>query len=313
LEALRTVPGLENVIMLRPGYAIEYDFFPPTQLKQTLETKLIENLFFAGQINGTSGYEEAAAQGLMAGINAALKVKAEEPFILNRSEAYIGVLIDDLVTKGTNEPYRMFTSRAEYRLVLREDNADQRLLEYGYKLGLVSQEEYERFQEKSRTISKEIERLKKTFVFPARYPKFSEETWDHKKISLYQLLKITEVRINDYFDIDRHYRSLTTEVLEQLEIQVKYEGYIKRQYEEIEKFKKLENILIPENFDYGLIKGFKSEAQEKLMKFRPRSVGQASRISGVTPGDIAVLLVQLKSWKRNRQPAVTQIAEGSSG
>jgi len=303
LEALRTVPGLEDVIMLRPGYAIEYDFFPPTQLKQTLETKLIENLFFAGQINGTSGYEEAAAQGLMAGINAALKVKGEEPFILDRSEAYVGVLIDDLVTKGTNEPYRMFTSRAEYRLVLREDNADQRLLEYGYRLGLSSKEEYEKFQEKMNIVSTELERMRKTHVFPAKFPKFSEETWDHRKISLYQLLKITEVRIADFLEMDGHYKKLASEILEQLEIQVKYEGYIKRQDEEIEKFKKLEHILIAEEFEYDSVKGFRAEALEKFEKFRPRSVGQASRISGITPSDIAVLMVHLKNWKKLKQAA----------
>ena len=304
LEALRTVPGLENVIMLRPGYAIEYDFFPPTQLRQSLETKFIENLFFAGQINGTSGYEEAAAQGLMAGINAALKVKGEEPFILDRSEAYIGVLIDDLVTKGTNEPYRMFTSRAEYRLVLREDNADQRLLEYGYRFGLVSKEEYQKFTEKMTTIASELERMKRTSIFPARYPKFSEESWDHKRISLYELLKITEVRIADFLEMDQHYQSLTSEILEQLEIGVKYEGYIKRQYQEIEKFKRLENILIPDELDYLAVKSLKTEALEKLGKFRPRCVGQAGRISGVTPSDIAVLLVHLKSNKKKRKSSL---------
>jgi tRNA uridine 5-carboxymethylaminomethyl modification enzyme len=308
LEALRTVPGLENVIMLRPGYAIEYDFFPPTQLKQTLETKLIENLFFAGQINGTSGYEEAAALGLMAGINAALKVKGEASSILDRSEAYIGVLIDDLVTKGTNEPYRMFTSRAEYRLILREDNADQRLLEYGYKLGLVSKEDYAKHQEKMAKISSEIDRLKKTFVFPAHYPKFSEETWDHRKTSLHQLLKITEVKIADFLEMDEHYRSLESEILEQLEIQVKYEGYIRQQYEEIEKFKKLENVLIPEDFDYATVKSFRAEALEKFSRFKPRSVGQASRISGITPSDIAVMMVYLKNWREKRKLGQTSAA-----
>lgn len=296
LIALRTVPGLEKVEMTRPGYAIEYDFFPPTQLKPNLETKLVENLFFAGQINGTSGYEEAGAQGIMAGINAVLKLRKEEPFILDRSQAYIGVLIDDLVTKGTSEPYRMFTSRAEHRLILREDNADERLISYGHKYGLESEEIYKEFQEKKKIIEEEKKRLKEVFVPLNSFDSFLAEEKDGKRVSLAYALKMPEITYEDLAKIDQVPQELPEIVREKVEIEIKYEGYIQRELKEIEKYKKLENMVIPEEFDYTELKGFKMEAKEKLIKIKPRSIGQASRISGVSPGDIAVLMVYLKQF-----------------
>lgn len=296
LKAIRTVPGLENAQMMRVGYAIEYDYFPPTQLKHSLETKLVENLFFAGQINGTSGYEEAAAQGIMAGINAVLKLKGEVPFILDRSQAYIGVLIDDLVTKGTEEPYRMFTSRAEYRLVLREDNADQRLLEYGCGFGLISKDLHDDYKERMERINKEKARLKRVFVSISTFESLLGQIENNRKMCLAKILRMPEISYDDIKKVDWEARELPRQVYEQVELEIKYEGYIKRQVLEIEKAKKLESMVIPDNFDYDGLIGFKVEALEKLKKTKPISLGQASRISGVTPGDIAVLMVHLKQF-----------------
>jgi tRNA uridine 5-carboxymethylaminomethyl modification enzyme len=294
LSFLRTIPALRNVEIMRPGYAIEYDFSPPYQIKHTLETKLVKNLYFAGQINGTSGYEEAAAQGLIAGINAALRVKNKEEFILTRSDGYIGVLIDDLVTKGTKEPYRMFTSCAEYRLVLRQDNADLRFTEKGYNLGLISEERYNKFLMKKKLINEKLELLKKTFLSPDDMPILTE------KISLYDFLKRPEIR---YKDIEKFLpkeevtdEKILREVIEQVEIQVKYEGYIKKQNAQIEKFEKMEKIKIPEDIDYKKIHGLSFEAIEKLSKIKPESIGQASRISGVTPSDISIIMIYLKKY-----------------
>ncbi len=296
LKVIRTVAGLENVQMMRAGYAIEYDYFPPTQLRHTLETKIVENLFFAGQINGTSGYEEAAAQGIMAGINAARKLRGESPFILERSQAYIGVLIDDLVTKGTEEPYRMFTSRAEYRLVLREDNADQRLLEYGCKFGLVSKELYSSYQVKMERIKREKARLKRVFVSISSFAHLLGEMENNRKMCLAKILRMPEITYGDLKAVDWEARELPREVYEQVELEIKYEGYINRQVLEIEKSKRLESMVIPDNFSYEGLIGFKAEAMEKLKRTKPISLGQASRISGVTPGDIAVLMVHLKQF-----------------
>ena len=298
LKFIHTISGLEKAKMIRPGYAIEYDFVPPTQLKSTLETKNIENLFNAGQINGTSGYEEAAAQGLIAGINAVAKIKGTEPLVLNRSEAYIGVLIDDLITKGTKEPYRMFTSRAEYRLLLRHDNADLRLREKGYKIGLVSSAEYGIFMKKSEAIKRETERLKTNRIKPTKEAKKRLEdagiTDVNTEVTLSQLLKRPDVEYKRLIDTYPPAEPLTNEVMEQVEIEIKYEGYILRQLTEVERFKGLEEKRIPLNFDYEKIKGFSREVKEKLKDIRPVSIGQATRISGVTPAAVSILLVALE-------------------
>ena len=299
IEMLHTLPGLENAHITRTAYAIEYDCCNPLQLKPTLEFKNISGLFGAGQFNGTSGYEEAAAQGLVAGINAALKIKGEEPFILDRSQAYIGTLIDDLVTKGTQEPYRMMTSRSEYRLLLRQDNADIRLTPLGYKLGLISEERYSAFLEKQEMIEKEIERLKGINLPPSDEVKaFLEEvgsTLISTGIKASELLKRPEVTYENMAVIDKDRPLLPDDVAEQAEISIKYEGYIARQLMQVNQFKRLENKKIPDDTDYNSIDGLRLEARQKLEKIRPASLGQASRISGVSPADVAVLLVYLKS------------------
>ena len=302
LAFYKTIAGLENIRIVRPAYAIEYDCIDPQDLKLNLEYRTIENLFCAGQFNGSSGYEEAAAQGLMAGINAALKISGKNPFILGRDEAYIGVLIDDLVTKGTNEPYRIMTSRAEYRLVLRQDNADQRLTEKSYEIGLADGERYKRYLEKKEAVEKELIRLEEKTVSPAEVNSFLEAHGTSSvngRVSFSELLKRPQITYEDLAEIDDETRpELSYHEVTQLEVQIKYEGYIQKQMQQIARFKKLENRRLPEELNYQEIEGLRIEAVQKLNQIKPASVGQASRISGVSPADINVLLVYLEKRRR---------------
>jgi tRNA uridine 5-carboxymethylaminomethyl modification enzyme len=303
LEALRKIKGMENAKIFRPGYAIEYDYFPPVQLKYTLETKLVENLYFSGQINGTTGYEEAAAQGLMAGINAHLKLNNDKEFILKRSDAYIGVLIDDLITKGVDEPYRMFTSRAEYRILLRQDNADLRLTPKSYEIGLADEKRMERVREKEIEVKKIMKFLKNTSISPDDINEVlvkCDTNPINQKTRISNILLRPQVSLNDIIEkvkscseFVREFKDDITESLEESEILIKYEGYINKEQEIADKLSKYENIELKEDLDYQSLKSISFEAREKLCKIKPRTIGQASRISGVSPADVSVLIVYL--------------------
>jgi len=303
-NALRTIPGFEEVIMIRPGYAIEYDYFPPHQIKRSLETKIVDGLFFAGQINGTTGYEEASCQGLMAGINAALKVSEKEPFILQRSEAYIGVLIDDLINKGTEEPYRMFTSRAEHRILLRQDNADLRLTEIGHKIGLASDERLEKMKSKKAAIDKLDDLIKDYTVRPEDIDPLLEQKGSSamsQPMKAEKILLRPEISLQEMMDYDDdfaqeiHAITKDEKALEQVEIQIKYAGYIEKEFEMVRELEKQENALIPEQIEYSNIKSLSTEGTQKLSKIRPETIGQASRISGVSASDVSVLMIYLKN------------------
>jgi tRNA uridine 5-carboxymethylaminomethyl modification enzyme len=301
LAFYRTIPGLEEIRIVRPAYAIEYDCIDPLELKSSLEYRHIRNLFCAGQFNGSSGYEEAAAQGLMAGINAVLAINGKEPFVLDRSEAYIGVLIDDLTTKGTNEPYRIMTSRAEYRLVLRQDNADLRLTEKGKSLGLVTEERYTRYCNKKESVELEIERLEGTYILAKQAGSLLEERGSSpikERASLADLLRRPEISYESLLPLDPERPALSRHAREQIEVQIKYEGYIVKQMQQIQRFRKMEEKKLPQNMDYKLIEGLRIEAVQKLNQLQPSSLGQASRISGVSPADINVLLIHLEKERR---------------
>jgi len=301
VRAMRAIPGFENAKIFRPGYAIEYDYFPPTQLYRTLETKIIENLYFAGQINGTTGYEEAASQGLMAGMNAHLKLNDQPKFVLKRNEAYIGVLIDDLITKGTEEPYRMFTSRAEYRILLRQDNADERLTPLSHQLGLADDERMKKMEEKYAKAHQLMDYFEKESILPKEINSAIENNGGkplRQSVKMVSVITRPEIKLNDFLTIERvksfiDEKNLDREVLEQAEIQLKYKGYIEREKQNADKLKRLEDVKIPKNFDYNKIKSLSTESRQKLMQAMPETISQASRISGVTPSDISVLLIFL--------------------